>query len=71
MAVRSDTTVLRPPLGRRWMIPGGEEDEASVTLHVVVSDVEGFATKRYAIRLPLAVTGVTDLEVGTPRVEEA
>lgn len=71
MPNQADATVLRPPLGRRWMIPGGEEDDASVTLHVVVSDAEGFATKRYAITIPLAVTGATDLEVGTPRVDEA
>lgn len=58
---------VAPPLGRKWMIPGGVEDDGGITLFVVTSDVSGITT-RYEVSIPIAAGGVGELKVGTPSV---
>lgn len=55
---------------RRWLVAGEREDDAAVTLQVIVQapgDAE--MVKRYEVRIPLRVDG-DDLVAGEPEVAQ-
>ena len=58
----------QPSIGRRWMIPGGEEDSKGVTLFVVTTSKDGRDASRFAVRVPLSVAADGTLAVGEPEV---
>lgn len=66
MAVVPDIT-LDVPTDRQWAVPGTEQSDDAITLHVVVRK-EGIL-RRYEIEIPMSVVGA-GLVVGAPVVSE-
>lgn len=56
-----------PRASRRWMSPGGEDDDESMTIWIIAGAEK---QRRYTIRLPLHVNDEAELTMGEPEVSE-
>lgn len=57
------------PDARRWTFPGGEEDDDSVTLHIVTFAQDG-SSRSWSVQVPLVVDDLGELVDGAVQIRE-